>query len=173
VHSESSRRCELRACQTGPAVNPSLSTIITVEPLIHWGTLTADLDTFARGSKIQAFRRDGEKSSDPLWTLVIKRFTPELPTAYCADCLELLMDNSGDARAVIKQYGKPSFTAVNDQIAAGARTHHTDKQIDRVNVVKTVRKRAISDSREDAVSGLRTSRYTLDDNDSMVSHPRP
>jgi len=162
--------CELRACQ--PLSNDRIthSTIITIEPLIHWGTVTAITDTLVCGGRIQAFCRDGEKSTDPLWTLAVKRFTPEHPATYCAGCLELIMDNPSTFQVAVEQHERPTSTVVNAHAAhlMDTKIHFADKPRDNFDMVKTSLKRILSDSRDDIVDGSQASVNTFKDRDCMV-----
>jgi hypothetical protein len=105
--------CEFPACRTRSDDQPLASTTLTIEPLVHWGTVTPITDTPLCHSRILVFRRGGEKCGDPLWTQALKRFTPQHPTSYCSQCLEMLMDNRTEACVTVEQKKPLSFTAFN------------------------------------------------------------
>ncbi|KAI8932756.1 hypothetical protein NX059_010246 [Plenodomus lindquistii] len=67
--------------------------LLTLEPYFHWSTLTLASDLHIAQGKIVVFRRNGEKSDDPLWTLAIKQFNPADRVSYCVHCLQVAMDN--------------------------------------------------------------------------------
>ncbi|KAF2827983.1 hypothetical protein CC86DRAFT_405014 [Ophiobolus disseminans] len=113
IHNKQLLACELPTCQTRFHNHPSTFAVVTIEPLIHWGTVTAVTDIIVSRGLVQAFRRDGEICSNPLWTLAMKRFTPEHPPAFCVECLELLMDRSMEAWDVTEPRKECGFTTVN------------------------------------------------------------
>lgn len=107
------RPCEFPSCASRSDNQPRSSTIVTIEPLIHWGTVTPAADVqLCRGST-QAFRRNGEKCDDPLWTQAIKAYRPQHPTSYCSDCLNMLLDIRATTWDALQQNPASSFTAIN------------------------------------------------------------
>jgi hypothetical protein len=112
LHSKSRSACEFPTCQTKYEDQPLLPTV-TIEPLVHWATITPVTDIVLCCGRIQAFRRNGEKCDDPLWTLALKHFTSQHPISYCSNCLEMLMDNRAEAWAAAAQKKCTSFTPIN------------------------------------------------------------
>ena len=111
------RTCELPGCQIQTGTQLVAPIILTLEPLIHWATVTLAADfTLCRG-RVQAFRRNAEKCDDPLWTHAIKKCTPKNAPSYCSDCLEMLMDNRVPIMESLDRSVSKSFTAVNAQPA--------------------------------------------------------
>lgn len=109
--------CEFPTCASRSDYQHRPASILTVEPLVHWGTITPTTDVqLCRGS-IQAFRRNGEKCDDPLWTQAIKACTPQHPTSYCSECLSLLFENRATAWKALEQNSASSFTAINNSPA--------------------------------------------------------
>lgn len=80
---------------------------VTIEPLIHWGTITPVLDFQIAHGRVLAFRRNGEKCADPLWSLEINRILKNIdePSAYCSTCLDSLIDQCTEWRAISQQFG--------------------------------------------------------------------
>jgi hypothetical protein len=112
LHNKSRSACEFSTCRAKSADQPLVSTL-TIEPLVHWGTVTPTTDINLCRGRIQAFRRDGEKCADPLWTLALEHFTSQQPISYCSGCLDMLMDNPAEAGAAIAQKEHASFTPIN------------------------------------------------------------
>lgn len=115
LRDQSTSSCDLAACQTQPSEHPLRTTFVTLEPLIHWGTITPVTSVSLRRGGVQAFRRDGEMCDDPLWTQAIKRFTPECPTSYCVECFELLVAKRTTISPVAAQREAHTFTAINSR----------------------------------------------------------
>lgn len=161
------RTCELRACQELLIQTAESSTVVTLEPLVHWGTVTAN--TYTSSSKIQIFRRDGEKWSDPLWTLAAKCFIPDHPTAYCLSCLEMLMANRADARAAMKKPYTSSFISINDFDAPSLiwKPFQTSNQDVDIDMVGLGRKLAAGVPRP-TIEAAQPVEKSLSDEDSMV-----
>jgi hypothetical protein len=113
--------------------------LVTIEPLIHWGTVTPATDNFLCHGRVLAFRRDGEKCDDPLWTQAIKRLVPQFPTTYCSQCLDMMMDWRTAAWAPEEPLGRLSFTAVNDRPTRETYSNglHYGKQSEELNKAKT------------------------------------
>jgi hypothetical protein len=124
IHDGKTSACELPTCPTPSNDQLSPPTMLAIEPLIHWGTVTAVTEKLTCRALVQAFRRDGEMCSDLLWTLAMKRFTPEHPTTYCENCLELLMDKRIEAWELAKRHETLRFTAVNVRIDLAPRVGH-------------------------------------------------
>ncbi|KAH5717848.1 hypothetical protein HBI18_170620 [Parastagonospora nodorum] len=115
---KSNSTCELPGCQKQSGTQPVVPTIVNLEPLIHWATVTLAADISLCRGRVQAFRRDGEKCGDPLWTQAIRKFMPENAPSYCLDCLEMLMDNRVPIMASLDRRSvSNSFTAINAQPA--------------------------------------------------------
>lgn len=113
--------CEFPTCASLSDTQPRSRSILTIEPLVHWGTVTpADIE-LCRGS-IQAFRRNGDKCDDPLWIQAIKVYTPQHPTSYCSECLSLLFGNRATAWEALEQNLASSFTAINHSTAQAIQT---------------------------------------------------
>jgi hypothetical protein len=112
LHKTSMSSCEMPNCLTRSNKQPFTSSIVTIEPLIHWGTVTPVIDVILCHGRVLAFKRDGKSCDDPLWTLAVKRFTPQHPTSYCTECLEMLMDKR-DAWRSVERPKEPSFKAMN------------------------------------------------------------
>jgi hypothetical protein len=108
----SKRACEFPNCQLDAATATSSPTIVTIEPLIHWGTVTP-ADNLLCCGRIMAFRRNGEKCEDPLWTLAIRKLTLPHSRTYCVGCLKMLMDNAPEIMVMVENRRAPSFTAIN------------------------------------------------------------
>jgi hypothetical protein len=92
-----------------------MTLLVTIEPLVHWGTVTPATDDLLCRGRVLAFRRDGKKCDDLLWTQAIKRLVPQYPTTYCSECLDMVMDWRAAAWASEEPYGGPSFTVVDDR----------------------------------------------------------
>jgi hypothetical protein len=88
-----------------------------MEPLIHWGTVTP-ADTLLCCGRIMAFRRDGEKCDDPLWTLAMRKFTPQDPMTYCTGCLDMLMDKAPSIMPIVENKAATFFTAMSTPSAS-------------------------------------------------------
>lgn len=97
--------------------------LVTLEPLIHWGTITPATDVLLCRGRIMAFRRDGEKCEDPMWTQTVTRYTPQHATSYCVNCLEMLMNKAPEIMALGRKEAT-CFTAVNTQSPERAATNH-------------------------------------------------
>jgi hypothetical protein len=114
---KSSSTCELPGCQTQLGTQPIAQTIVTLELLIHWATVTLAADISLCRGHVPAFRRDGEKCGDPLWTQAVRQYTPQNAPSYCSDCLEMLMDDRVPIMASLDRSVSKSFTAINAQPA--------------------------------------------------------
>jgi hypothetical protein len=84
-----------------------------IEPLVHWATITPVVDVLLCGGSIQAFRRNGEKCGDPLWSQALRQIVPQHPASYCSTCLGMLFDNRSNVWAALKSKKPASFAAVN------------------------------------------------------------
>jgi hypothetical protein len=111
----STNACGLVTCRTPSSELDRSAQLVTIEPLIHWGTLTPAPDTVLCCGRMLAFRRNGEMCKDPLWTQAVRDFTPSHPTTYCTECLESLMNKREIAWAEVERIRPVSFRAVNDQ----------------------------------------------------------
>jgi hypothetical protein len=105
--------CEFPKCQTRSEDQSLLLAYVTIEPLVHWATVTPVVDGLLCGGRIQTFRRDGEKCDDPLWSQALKQIMPKHPASYCSACLEMLFDNRTHAWAAVQRKRPASFTAIN------------------------------------------------------------
>ncbi|KAH8731684.1 hypothetical protein GQ44DRAFT_755752 [Phaeosphaeriaceae sp. PMI808] len=105
--------CAIPDCRTLSGQRPLSSSIVVIEPLIHWGTVTPAVDIVLGHGRVQAFRRSGEKRHDPLWTEAIMRLSPPNPLAYCFGCLDMLMMWRMEALGKMGAQKVASFTAVN------------------------------------------------------------
>ncbi|OAL04859.1 hypothetical protein IQ06DRAFT_213093, partial [Phaeosphaeriaceae sp. SRC1lsM3a] len=109
--------CELSFCPSRSNDSPRSRPIITMEPLIHWATVTPANDTSTKCDHVQVFQRNGEKCADPLWTQAITKLVPQHPASYCLDCLGLMMEKRTAASQALKRQKPGSFTAVNGNSA--------------------------------------------------------
>lgn len=105
--------CELFSCPSRSNALPHSSPIATMEPLIHWATVTPATNLSPSHNRMQIFRRDGEKCADPLWTQAIMKFTPQHATSYCLECLRMMMEKRTAALQAMERQKLGSFTAVN------------------------------------------------------------
>ncbi|KAH7406852.1 hypothetical protein DE146DRAFT_778345 [Phaeosphaeria sp. MPI-PUGE-AT-0046c] len=112
--------CEFSSCPLRSENPPQPCPIVTMEPLIHWGTVTPETDIFPCPGRVQLFRRDGEKCADPLWTQAIMKLTPQQPASYCLECLGTMMKKRTAALQAMKRQKPRSFTAVNSTSALKA-----------------------------------------------------
>ncbi|KAF1914568.1 hypothetical protein BDU57DRAFT_298084 [Ampelomyces quisqualis] len=113
VGTKTPRMCEFPSCALQSDYHPRSASIITIEPLVHWGTVTPVTDVLLCGGNIQAFRRNGDKCDDPLWKEAINIYTPQYPTSYCSDCLNMLLENRATAWDALQRNSASSFTAIN------------------------------------------------------------
>jgi hypothetical protein len=111
------RICEFPTCKHRANAKSPAPFTVSLEPLIHWGSVTLATDLLLCRGRVQVFRRDGEKCDDPLWTQAIKGLSPPSLPAYCSDCLQVLMDNRMRIMAFLGWGAGTSFTAVNAQNA--------------------------------------------------------
>ena len=72
---------------------------ITLEPLLDWGTITPASDMYVASGKIIAFRRNGPRMNDPLWTQQVKKLVPKQTRTYCLDCLQELVNRRAEAQS--------------------------------------------------------------------------
>jgi hypothetical protein len=112
LDNKSRSTCEFPTCRTGSADQFLLSTV-TIEPLVHWATVTPVTNIKLCRGRVQAFRRNGEKSDDPLWTLALKRFMSQHPISYCSECLDMLVDNRMEDWTAVAEKKHTSFTPIN------------------------------------------------------------
>jgi hypothetical protein len=112
LRKKASGACEFPKCRTRSEDQSLLSAHVTIEPLVHWATVTPVVDGLLCGGRIQTFRRDGEKCDDPLWSQALEQIMPKHPASYCSACLEMLFDNRTHAWAAVQRKG-PAFTAIN------------------------------------------------------------
>ncbi|KAE8833215.1 hypothetical protein PTNB73_05395 [Pyrenophora teres f. teres] len=99
VEDDSKKICSNRACPE----QINRIKIITVEPLLDWGTVTATLDVFIDPGVEFSFRRNGPLMDNPLWTQLVKRSMPKELRAYCTDCLGELYKRRREAWEVIDE----------------------------------------------------------------------
>jgi hypothetical protein len=100
-------------CRNACANDTSPPHVVALEPLIHWGTVTPATESPLAHGRILAFRRNGEKCDDPLWTMAMQAFAPEDGMLYCLDCLEILMEGREEVFAPVKERKLNEFTPVN------------------------------------------------------------
>ncbi|KAH7066774.1 hypothetical protein BKA63DRAFT_607678 [Paraphoma chrysanthemicola] len=115
LDNNSTNTCDFAGCRLPSSDSNRPSPLVTIEPLIHWGTLTPAFDSSLCRGRVLAFRRNGEMCKDPLWTQAIGKFTPPDPPKYCGECLEMLMDKRAIAWTDMERSRPSSFTAVNGQ----------------------------------------------------------
>ncbi|KAF1830445.1 hypothetical protein BDW02DRAFT_650639 [Decorospora gaudefroyi] len=103
LHAGPSKTCNNTACPKEDKVTkqPGRPQTITVEPLLHWGTVTPASELRIAEGKIFPFRRNGIKMEDGLWTQQVKKLVPNHPPTYCVKCLEELMTRRVEAWAII------------------------------------------------------------------------
>jgi hypothetical protein len=102
LRNDADRACEFPQCQTRSDDPSLLSTHVMIEPLVHWATVSPVADVLLCGGSVQAFRRNGEKSGDPLWSQALKQIMPQHPASYCSTCLGMLFDNRSNVWAALK-----------------------------------------------------------------------
>lgn len=76
------------------------SRVVTLEPLLDWGTVEPASDVIVSGGRIFSFRRNGPRMKDPLWTQVVKKLVPQQLLTYCLGCIEELVDRHAEVRLV-------------------------------------------------------------------------
>ncbi|KAH6872243.1 hypothetical protein BKA58DRAFT_468057 [Alternaria rosae] len=76
------------------------SRVVTLEPLLDWGTVEPASDVIVSGGRIFLFRRNGPRMKDPLWTQVVKKLVPQQLPTYCLGCIEELVDRHAEVRLV-------------------------------------------------------------------------
>ncbi|KAI0626771.1 hypothetical protein TUN199_01188 [Pyrenophora tritici-repentis] len=99
VEDDSKKICSNRAC---PEQTKRIA-IITVEPLLNWGTLTEAHDVFIDPGAVPSFRRNGFLMDDPVWTQYVKKLIPKELRSYCTDCLGELYKRCKEAWEVIDE----------------------------------------------------------------------
>ncbi|CAN9177156.1 unnamed protein product [Alternaria alternata] len=82
---------------------------ITLEPLLDWGTVSPASDMCVASGKIIAFRRNGPRMNDPLWTQQVKKLVPKQTRTYCLDCLEELVNRREEAQSTINRSAASNF----------------------------------------------------------------
>ncbi|KAF2995243.1 hypothetical protein E8E13_003016 [Curvularia kusanoi] len=75
------------------------STIVRVEPLVHWGTV----DFAAELQSIICFRREGSLMQKEEYRELVKKMTDSKAPMYCIDCLGHLCSKRTEARETKKQ----------------------------------------------------------------------
>jgi hypothetical protein len=113
LRNNTDRACEFPQCRPRSGDQPLLSAYVTIEPLVHWATVTPVANVQLCGGIIQVFRRNGEKCGDPLWSQAVKKIVPHHPVSYCFPCLGMLFDDRTNAWAGLKRKKTASFTAIN------------------------------------------------------------
>jgi hypothetical protein len=138
LRKKASSACEIGACLILPNKDAT-SSLVTIEPLIHWGTVTPATDTLLCHGRVLAFRRDAEKHDDPLWTQAIKKLVPQSPVTYCIECLDKMMDWREKTWASTESLEGPWFTAVNDPLIHNTYSKELEysKQIEEFNKTRT------------------------------------
>ncbi|KAI4701903.1 hypothetical protein J4E89_010422 [Alternaria sp. Ai002NY15] len=74
------------------------SRVVTLEPLLNWGTVEPASDIVVAAGRIFPFRRSGPRMKDPLWTQVVRKLVSrgqQLPT-YCLGCIGELVDRHAE-----------------------------------------------------------------------------
>ncbi|KAI4623299.1 hypothetical protein J4E83_004692 [Alternaria metachromatica] len=74
------------------------SRVVTLEPLLDWGTVEPVSDIIVAAGRIFPFRRSGPRMKDPLWTQVVRNLVSrgqQLPT-YCLGCIGELVDRHAE-----------------------------------------------------------------------------
>lgn len=97
LHIGSKYRCRNAFCLRHEEDYTRHSSVVTIEPLIHWATFKPMLGGSISSGKIRMFTRSGEKLDDLLWTQAVRRFTPTDLEAYCLECLEHFMSMGVEA----------------------------------------------------------------------------
>jgi hypothetical protein len=95
VHDNSKKACNNPSCSdAGPKAlgQAQTSQVITLEPLLDWGTVEPASDVLVASGRIFPFRRNGPRMDDPLWTQVVRKLVPQQPRTYCLDCIEELIN---------------------------------------------------------------------------------
>ncbi|KAF2025731.1 hypothetical protein EK21DRAFT_75719 [Setomelanomma holmii] len=128
LRAKSAKECQFQACRTPTTEQNHPHGVVTLEPFIHWGTLTPALDVLLCHGRMLSFRRNGEMCKDPLWTQAIRRFTPASPPTYCCECLDTLTDRRTMVLADAIRSRSCTFTAVNDK--APRFSYNWDIQLD-------------------------------------------
>ncbi|RMZ70841.1 hypothetical protein GMOD_00008486 [Pyrenophora seminiperda CCB06] len=103
VHDDS-KVCSNQACAEAHRDDPQhnkRTTIITLEPFLDWGTITATQDLHIASGIILTFRRNGALMDDPLWTQYVGKLVPKGLQGYCIECLEELWARRRDAWEII------------------------------------------------------------------------
>lgn len=76
------------------------SRVVTLEPLLDWGTVEPASDIIVAADRIFPFRRSGPRMKDPLWTQVVRKLVPQQLPTYCLGCIEELVDRHAEVRLV-------------------------------------------------------------------------
>ena len=76
------------------------SRVVTLEPLLDWGTVGPASDITVAAGRIFPFRRSGPRMKDPLWTQVVRKLVPQQLPTYCLGCIEELVDRHAEVRLV-------------------------------------------------------------------------
>ncbi|KAF1844194.1 uncharacterized protein K460DRAFT_419139 [Cucurbitaria berberidis CBS 394.84] len=124
----SKMRCYNLTCCTQDDNHTFHTHIITIEPLLDWGTVTPVPNLLISQGKVLVFSRDGEKMADPLWTLEVKALARKEPLAYCIRCLEHLMRMRVKAWAIIDQLGHVAYGAIHPYDRPTRSIHYGNKQ---------------------------------------------
>lgn len=104
VHDDSEKYCSNLSCPgagSKAAEKLESSLAITLEPLLDWGTVRPASDVRVASGRIFAFRRNGPRMNDPLWTQQVKMLVPKQPRTYCLGCLEELVNRQTEAQFII------------------------------------------------------------------------
>ncbi|KAI4657443.1 uncharacterized protein J4E79_007517 [Alternaria viburni] len=85
------------------------SLVVTLEPLLDWGTVEPASDITVAAGRIFPFRRSGPRMKDPLWTQVVRKLVPQQLPTYCLGCIGELVDRHAEVRLV----GRPKYVCYN------------------------------------------------------------
>ncbi|KAI4922916.1 hypothetical protein J4E90_001352 [Alternaria incomplexa] len=72
------------------------SRVVTLEPLLDWGTVEPASDIIVAAGRIFPFRRSGPRMKDPLWTQVVRKLVPQQLPTYCLGCIGELVDRHAE-----------------------------------------------------------------------------
>ncbi|KAI4643768.1 hypothetical protein J4E93_006781 [Alternaria ventricosa] len=85
------------------------SRVVTLEPLLDWGTVEPASDIIVAAGRIFPFRRNGPRMKDPLWTQVARKLVPQQPPTYCLGCIEELVDRHAEKVLASQPQGARHF----------------------------------------------------------------